>query len=246
MYDKIIELFNENDGILTTKQVEQKGYSRHLLSTMLKKGLIERVENNMYSLKNVQKDEYYLLQLKYPNVVFSYETSLSFHNMLDRTPVDINVTIPTSYSGSDLKKEKNVVVYYAKDNIYNKGIVAIKTSYGNVVRSYSIEKTICDIINDDKMVNKQIYLDAIKKYVKMKDKDLILLEKYAKMYNIESKLSKLLWLVKYLFEKLIIVWIKGIFYSVKKKSKKVKNFTIFICFFLFYDIIINRLKTKEK
>ncbi|MDD2376496.1 MAG: type IV toxin-antitoxin system AbiEi family antitoxin domain-containing protein [Clostridia bacterium] len=192
MFDKIIELFNKNDGILTTKQVEEIGYSRHLLSNMLKKGLIERVENNTYSLKNVEKDEYYLLQLKYPNVVFSYETALYFYDMLDRTPIDINVTIPTSYSGSDLKKEKNIVVYYAKGNAYNKGITSIETPCKNVVRAYSIEKTICDIINNDKMIDKQIYLNAIKKYARMKDKDLILLDKYAKMYDIEVKLKQLM------------------------------------------------------
>ena len=192
MYDKIIELFNENDGVLTTKQVEEIGYSRHLLSTMLKKGLIERVENNTYSLKNVEKDEHYLLQLKYPNVVFSYETALYFHDMLGRTPIDINVTIPTSYIGSDLKKEKNVIVYYSKGNPYNKGITAIKTPYGNVVRAYSMEKTICDIINNGKMVDKKIYLDAIRKYARTKDKDLVLLDKYAKMYGIEDKLNQLM------------------------------------------------------
>ena len=192
MYDKIIELFNKNNGILTTKQVEEIGYSRHLLSTMLRKGLIERVENNTYSLKNVQADEYYLLQLKYQYVVFSYETALLFHGMLDTIPTDITVTIPTIYSGSDLKKEKNIFVYSAKNNIYNKGIMTIKTPYGNIVRTYSIEKTICDIINNDKMLDKKIYLNAIKKYMISKNRDLVLLEKYSKMYNIENKLNQLI------------------------------------------------------
>jgi len=192
MFDKIIELFNENDGVLTTKQVEERGFGRHVLSTMLKKGLIERVENNTYSLKNVQVDEWYLLQLKYPYAIFIYETALFFHGMLDKTPIDINVIIPTSYSGSDLKKEKNVIMHFAKDNIYNKGMTSIKTPYGNVVRSYNLEKTICDIVSNDKMLDEKIYLDAIKKYAKKKKKDLVLLDKYANMYNIESKLNELL------------------------------------------------------
>jgi predicted transcriptional regulator of viral defense system len=192
MFDKIIELFNENDGIVTTKLVEEKGFGRHVLSTMLKKGLIERVENNTYSLKNVQVDNYYLLQLKYVNAIFSYDTALFFHGMLDRTPTDIHFTIPNSYSASELKKEKNIVIYYAKDNIYNKGMTSLKTPYGNVVRSYNLEKTICDIINNEKMLDEKIYLDAVKKYIKKKKKDLVLLNKYAKMYNIEDKLSQLM------------------------------------------------------
>ena len=192
MFDKIMELFNENNGVLTTKQVEERGFGRHVLSTMLKKGLIERVENNTYSLKKVQVDEYFLLQLKYPNAIFTYDTALFFHGMLDRTPTGIHLTIPTSYSASELKREKNIVIYYAKDNIYNKGMTSLKTPFGNVVRSYNLEKTICDIINNDKMLDEKIYLDAVKKYIKKKKKDLVLLDKYAKMYNIEDKLSQLM------------------------------------------------------
>jgi len=159
---------------------------------MLKKSLIERVENNTYSLKNVVVDEHYQLQLKYPYAIFSFETALFLHDMLNKTPVDIDVTIPTSYSGVDIKKEKNAVVYFDKDNIYNKGITTIKTLHGNVVRIYNIEKTICDIVNHDKMLNKKVYLDAIKKFAKMKNIDMVLLGKYARMYNIEDKLNKLM------------------------------------------------------
>ena len=43
-------------------------------------------------------DEYYLFQLKYPKIVFSYNTALYFYEMTERTPIKMDVSISTDYN----------------------------------------------------------------------------------------------------------------------------------------------------
>ena len=47
-----------------------------------------------------------------------------------------------------------------------------------------MERTICDIIRDRNKIDSQIFNTALKEYIKRKDKNLNLLYKYAKEFNI--------------------------------------------------------------
>ena len=42
-------------------------------------------------------DELYLLQARYPKVVFSHETALYLHDMAEREPVPIVLTVESGY-----------------------------------------------------------------------------------------------------------------------------------------------------
>ena len=47
-----------------------------------------------------------------------------------------------------------------------------------------MERTICDIIRDRNKIDSQIFNTALKEYIKRNDKNLNLLYKYAKEFNI--------------------------------------------------------------
>lgn len=68
----------------------------------------------------------------------------------------------------------------------------MKTLYGNKVKVYDLERTICDIIRNKKKIEIALFTDAMKRFVKRKDRNSIKLHKYAKMFNIEDELRKYL------------------------------------------------------
>ena len=75
MYKNIIDIINKNDGIITSKEAQEKGISRTMLKKVNDLGLIERISQGVYITDKFIYDEYYLFQLKHKNTVFSYNTA---------------------------------------------------------------------------------------------------------------------------------------------------------------------------
>ena len=61
---------------------------------------------------------------------------------------------------------------------------------GSYIQIYDLERTICDIIRDRNKIDLQIFNQAINEYIKRKDKNLIVLYKYAKIFKLENILNK--------------------------------------------------------
>lgn len=63
----------------------------------------------------------------------------------------------------------------------------IKTNFGNEVRVYDIDRTICDIIKMKEKMDIQVFQTAIKEYMLNKSKNLNNLIIYSQKMNIEKK-----------------------------------------------------------
>ena len=91
-----------------------------------------------------------------------------------------------------LLKDKSYDFFYLKDELYEIGIIEMKTPYGNKIKVYDLERTICDIIRNKKRIEIALFTDAMKRYVERKDRNSIRLHKYAKLFNIEDEIRKYL------------------------------------------------------
>ncbi len=78
--------------------------------------------------------------------------------------------MPYNY-GESLLKNKNVLLRYVDNNIFELGIANINTVNNLTVQCYDLERTICDIIKDKNCMDKEIYAKALKEYAKSKDKN---------------------------------------------------------------------------
>ncbi len=189
--DKIRKILKKNNGTITTKEVEDLGISSKILTRMIEKGIIERVARGIYIEVDTLEDKYFITQAICKKGIFSHETALYFHDLSDRTPIKYQLTIP-SYYNNTLIKNKNYEFFYIKEDLYEVGITEIKTPYGNKIRIYDLERTICDIIRNKKRIEIALFTDAMKRYAERKDRNSIKLHKYAKLFNIEDDLRKYL------------------------------------------------------
>lgn len=183
---KIIEIAYNNNGYVTTKQIKNANISTVELTRLVKQNKIERISRGYYALVNTFCDDYYKYQLKSKNCVFSHATALYLYDLSDRTPLYFNMTVPYGYNGS-LRQDKNVVLHYVKREFLNLGLTTIDSPFGMKIKTYDIERTICDIIKARKHMDKEIFTKALQRYSKMKGKDLLKLMEYAKKLNIEKK-----------------------------------------------------------
>ncbi|MEG0221994.1 MAG: type IV toxin-antitoxin system AbiEi family antitoxin domain-containing protein [Clostridia bacterium] len=190
-YKRIEKMLENNNGIVTSSMLRESNIDNNYLLQLCKKNTIERVSRGVYMYASKYEDEYYTLQTRCNKGVFSHETALYLYDLSDRVPLTVSMTVPSNYGASNLKNE-NVKLFYIKDDIYEMGITTIKSNYGNNLKVYDIERTICDIIRSKKRIDVALFTDALKRYVKSKDKDLIKLNKYAKALKIENELSKYL------------------------------------------------------
>lgn len=187
MYEKYISIINKNNGIITAKDAENKGISRMNLKKMADNGLIERIEYGIYVTDSFVYDEYYLFQLKHKNSIFSYNTALYFYNMTDRTPTKMDVTTKRSINLSIYKDKINQ--YRVNENIIKLGVVKVKTPYGNIVNSYNIERTVCDIINNKSNIDIEVANKAIKKCIRSEEFSVNRMFEYAKKMKIHNKVK---------------------------------------------------------
>ena len=183
--ERIKKLLKKNNEIITTREVEEIGINSRVLTRMIERGIIERVARGIYISTNALEDKYFITQVICKKGIFSHETALYFHDLCDRTPINYQLTIP-SYYNTKLLKDKSYDFFYLKDELYEIGIIEMKTPYGNKIKVYDLERTICDIIRNKKKI------DAMTRYAERKDRNSIKLHKYAKLFNIEDELRKYL------------------------------------------------------
>ena len=182
LLDKLVE---KGNGYLQTFQVLEKGISKPTLADYVNKRNMERVAQGVYLAEDTWKDELYILHLSNSRIIFSHETALFLHGLMEREPKDISVTVRAGYNASHLRK-KGIRVYQVKPEVEELGSIDIQTNFGNTVRAYDMERTLCDVIRYKGAMDVQVFQYAMKEYMGSTNKNLNHLMTYAKKLHIES------------------------------------------------------------
>ncbi|NMM65818.1 transcriptional regulator [Clostridium sp. P21] len=182
-YSKMLrQLIRENGGIVSTKMASEHGIPRIYLSDFVKKGILQRFERGIYISTN-SIDDMYCFQMRFDQSIFSHESALYLHQYLKDPPEQKNVTVKTGMNTKSLIRS-GAKVYSIKMELYLLGTTEIITNYGRIVRSYDIERSICDIIRSRSKVNNEIIVKSLKIYNDSPEKDLSKLMEYAKKLNV--------------------------------------------------------------
>lgn len=185
--EKIKKILNDNNGIVFTSDLKRYDIARQYLKILENQGLIQKVSRGIYINSETFEDEFYCLQQRYKNAIFSHNTSLYFHELTDRTPLKIDITFSSNYR---MRYNSKINVHYIKEELFNIGITEKKSPKGYVIKVYNLERTICDLLKSRNKIDSQIIINAIKKYVKRNDKNLSLLNKYSKIFKVEKLLKQ--------------------------------------------------------
>lgn len=183
LLDNITE---QGGGYLLTSVVQKEGISRTYLSKYVKEREMERVEAGVYILPEIWPDPLYILQLKNKETVFSNETALYLHGLTEHEPKRISVSVKRGYNATHLTK-RGVKTYFVRQEILNQGITEVETTYGNKVRVYDIDRTICDIVQRKDELDIQVFQTALKNYMIGNKKNIHHLMAYAHLMGIERK-----------------------------------------------------------
>lgn len=183
---KLDKLKEHTGGILRTADAMEAGISKDQFYRYIHAENMEKISQGVYLDADAWEDEMYLLQLRFPRIIYSHESALYLHDMAEREPMPLTVTVPSKYNAPALLKKAKV--YYVKNDWYLTGICNRTSPDGNVLRVYDKERTVCDIIRKRREIDVSVFNYALNQYVKGKDKDYVRLMKYAKLFHMEKQL----------------------------------------------------------
>lgn len=189
--EQLDQLIEEHDGTIQTFQVLKAGISKPVFYAYVKEKGLEQAAHGIYVSPDAWTDAMYLLHLRCGQAVFSHETALFFHDLIDREPLKYSITVKTGYNPSRLR-EDGVQVYTVKKGLHEVGVTTAKTPFGHAVPVYDMERTICDVLRSRSNIEIQVLQDALKQYPRRKDKNLRMLMQYAAMFHVEKILRQYL------------------------------------------------------
>lgn len=184
---KNIDKLLTSNNAFTAEEANAIGISNERLRLLIKQKKIERVDYGVYIPSGAYHDQMYSFQ-KRRNFIYSHETALFLHELTDRDPLNYVCTVKKGYNSRKLK-EAGFEIFYIKGEHYPVDVISMETVFGNAVKTYSMERTLCDIMRSETRIDKEIIVDAFKKYCKRKDKDLQHLMNIADMFRVKRKVS---------------------------------------------------------
>lgn len=186
----VMELIKKNNGFVTANEAVSVGINNKTLQRMHQSGEIERVEQGLYMNPDQMEDEYLLTQYRCRKGIFSHETALYFHDLTDRTPFQLMLTIPSGYNTRLLKEKEKFKFFYIREKLHTIGRITMETPFGHQVYVYNKERTICDCLKKKDQLDTDLVNEGVKRYMKTPGADYSKLLNYADVFNIKDLVRK--------------------------------------------------------
>ncbi|HEY4014324.1 MAG TPA: type IV toxin-antitoxin system AbiEi family antitoxin domain-containing protein [Polyangiaceae bacterium] len=116
-WDRLYEVASAQEGLFTTQQAADAGYSPQLLVHHVSGGRVVRVRRGIYRLVHFPAGEHEDLVSVWlwseQAGVFSHQTALSLHQLSDTLPARIHLTLPGAWRSRRLRVPGGVVLHHA-------------------------------------------------------------------------------------------------------------------------------------
>lgn len=189
-YETVKEYVKNHNGMITSKDFKDNNIGFFFINKLIEDNIIERAANGIYNKAEDFEDEYFILQQKYSNAIFSYNTALYFMEKTEVIPSRIDITLPNGYNAHRISNE--IAVHFVPKEEINLGVIETTTPFGNKVKCYNLERTICDIVKNN---NTGLDSEQINKIIRnaflMKQIDINTLMDYAKKLKCDKKIQTL-------------------------------------------------------
>jgi predicted transcriptional regulator of viral defense system len=186
----VLKLLEKNNGVLKASQATQAGIDNKVLQRMNNAGEIERVAHGLYIDPNYMEDSYLIAQYRCKKGIFSHETALFLHDLIDRTPLQLTLTVPSGSNTRLLRERQNYQFFYNNKEIYELGKMAMVSPAGNQIYVYNKERTICDCVKKKQQMDVDLVNSAIKQYMKELGANFDQLLEYAEILNVRETIRQ--------------------------------------------------------
>jgi len=183
--EEVKQLFEENNGILRTKDLYAKKVYYDDLQQYVKDGVIDKIRYGYYKLNNEKTlSEAWVINMLFPDAILNMDTALYYYRYSDRIPNAWHLAVSKDSGKSRFKIEYPFIrPFYLKSSLLELGLT-FGVIDGNNMRIYDKERTICDCLRYRNKMDREIFTKAIQNYIKDSSKNITCLIQYAKKLRV--------------------------------------------------------------
>ena len=174
---------------MTASAIEYCSLQNRVLAEAVDRGELVKVERGLYRTPDTWEDEHVVAQHRFSRGVFSHDTALYLLGYSDAAPESLTMSFPRGYNPSAAKRA-GIVTKSSPRALHDLGAIEVTTPYGNVVRCYDIERTLCDMLRGTRSPDLQLLAPAFRSYLASKDKSLPKLQSFAEKLGVANKVRR--------------------------------------------------------
>ncbi len=187
--DKIKNNFIEYGGVLKTSELNDLGFSSRQIKKLMEEGLITKIKHGFYELTDYIPREEVIIARLFPESVIFLESALFYYEYTDRIPSFWQIAVNKNSNKFQYNIDYPLIKpYYLEPKFIEIGVDTIEIE-GVEVRLYDRDRTICDVLRYETKLEKEVFTNAIKNYVKGPKKNVRNLFEYAEIFNIKNKVQ---------------------------------------------------------
>lgn len=99
-FEQLDTMLKQGNGYITTRAVTAQGISKPYFAEYARSRELERVAHGVYQSRDAWPDDMYVLHLRNSNIIFSHQSALALHGMMEREPHHIYVTVKQGYNAT--------------------------------------------------------------------------------------------------------------------------------------------------
>lgn len=194
---KIIDEFNEHGGILKTSELKELGLSSRQIKKLLEEGEIAKIKYGFYELADEVNPEEVMIARLFPDAVIFLESALLHYHYTDRIPSAWQIAVDRNSEKSQYNIDYPLVKPFYQESKFLSIGVTIFEIQGVHVKIFDRDRTMCDIMRFEKKLEKEVFNNAVLRYVKDPQQNIRRLFEYAEIFNITKKVQSQIgrWLV---------------------------------------------------
>lgn len=176
----------KENGLLPMKRIAALGISRTSVSRYVKEGLLERISHGVYQKPGEVADTLFAMMFRNPTLIASHGTALWLVGLAETAPIRWTVT-----SSHDEEPSRSVrrscQCFYVKRQVLEVGLELRKTPFGNEIRCYDAERTVCDLIRSRNRLDDELVVSGLRNWGGSPRRDPAKLARYATALGIFSR-----------------------------------------------------------
>lgn len=185
----IRKAFRENGGILRTSELNNLGLSSRQINKLLENGEIIRIKRGFYELSDSIYPEEVVIARLFPNSVIFLESALMIYDYTDRIPAAWQIAVDRDSEKTQYQIDyPQINVFYIEPKLLEVGVDIIQIEGVNV-KIFNRDRTICDVLRYENKLEREVFSNAIQRYVKDPKINIRKLIEYSEIFNIKNKVQ---------------------------------------------------------
>ncbi len=188
-FDILKKEFQRRGGILKTAELKELRLSSRQIKRLLDDGVIAKTKRGFYELTDYVIQEEVIIARLFPKAVIFLESALYHYGYTDRIPSAWQIAVDRYSKTTQYNIDYPLVKpYYLEPKFLYIGVDIMEVD-GIEVKIYNKDRTICDVLRYEKKLEKEVFNNAITRYIEDSGKNIRKLFEYAEIFNIKNKVQ---------------------------------------------------------